>query len=251
MKKQLLFLVSLLLMATSSWALIPPIPPVYVNGTTGSDSWDGSSATYVSGLVGPKATVQAGIGAVSSGGTVNVASGSYSEVLTVSKSLTLSGEAGQTMIDGTSSGRALAVTAGTVAVNGLIFKTAAAVPTIDVSGGSLKIRNCIIHEAAAQTQACLYVSAGSVDAGTTTGGDYGHNRFFVHGTGNAIDNAQAVALPAEYNDWGSAKGPTIGTNTGGDGGAITGTSAALVDYSPWGGGPVTTVTSWSVCTGTA
>ncbi len=65
--------------------------PVYVNGGTGSDTYDGTSATWVSGTIGPKKTVQAGIGVVDSGGTVHVAAGTYNEQVNVPKSLTLLG----------------------------------------------------------------------------------------------------------------------------------------------------------------
>ncbi len=66
----------------------------FVNGTTGDDAATGQSGD-------PLATVQAGIDRVSSGGTVNVAAGTYTEQLVVNKPVTITG-AGEanTMIQG-------------------------------------------------------------------------------------------------------------------------------------------------------
>ncbi len=77
---------------------------IYVNGTTGNDSYDGSSPVVVSGTIGPKQTVQGGIDVVSGSGTVFVAAGTYdpSSTIDINKSLILVG-AGQatTIFDGT------------------------------------------------------------------------------------------------------------------------------------------------------
>ena len=139
---------------------------------------------------------------------------------------------------------------GTVNVDGITFTMPhpeTDFPTILVKGtGSLFMRNCIIHEVVGYDQSCLKVEGtGTVDAGTTA--SHGNNHFVVHGAGDAIDNGNDVALPAEYNDWGSAKGPTIASNIGGDGAVITGTYPDQVDYSPWGGAPMTTAAAVTIC----
>lgn len=61
----------------------------YVNDATGNDSYGGDTPTTA------KKTIQAGVNAVSSSGTVIVATGVYTENVTLNKSLTLEG-AGQT-----------------------------------------------------------------------------------------------------------------------------------------------------------
>ncbi|OEC84626.1 MULTISPECIES: hypothetical protein [Methanobacterium] len=51
---------------------------IYVNGSGGNDSWDGQSATYISGTTsGPKLSIKNATGTVNSGGTVNIADGTY------------------------------------------------------------------------------------------------------------------------------------------------------------------------------
>jgi hypothetical protein len=66
---------------------------IYVDGTTGDDSNDGSSATFVSTGIGPKKTIQAGINAAGVSDTVSVASGSYAETPSINgtQSFTLMG----------------------------------------------------------------------------------------------------------------------------------------------------------------
>ena len=76
---------------------------VYVNGTTGSDGYDGSSPMHTSGTIGPKKTISAGIVAASDYGTVHVAAGTYieAESIRTSKPINLTGAgANSTVIDG-------------------------------------------------------------------------------------------------------------------------------------------------------
>ena len=61
----------------------------YVNKATGSDTYDGASATFVSGTIGPKLTIQSAVSKLvsdnaASGSTVNVAIGEYHEAVTLS-----------------------------------------------------------------------------------------------------------------------------------------------------------------------
>jgi hypothetical protein len=74
---------------------------VYVNGTTGNDSYDGSSPTFLGGIAGPKKTIQEGINCVNYFGTVHVAAGTYYENIIIDISLSLEGAgARETIIDG-------------------------------------------------------------------------------------------------------------------------------------------------------
>lgn len=80
------------------------IPTVYVSGTSGNDAWDGSSALYTGGTVGPKKTIWAGFTAVSTGGSIRVAAGTYAEhALTFDRTVAIMGTGPQyTIIDASS-----------------------------------------------------------------------------------------------------------------------------------------------------
>ena len=135
---------------------------------------------------------------------------------------------GESVISG-----ALTLSGGGLIIKDIEFTNTTDAPTVSVTGGTLKLRNCVINETSGGNQACLTVTGGAVDAGTTT--DHGLNKFIVNGTGSAVSNAQATWLYAIGNDWGSPTGPSIDTNPGGGGGAIIGTNKAFVLYDPWGG----------------
>ncbi len=84
---------------------------VYVS-TTGNDSWDGSSATWVSGTIGPKLTIKNATGTATSGGTVRIANGTYNEngISITSKTLTVIGDNRDgTIINGGKTGRIFTV----------------------------------------------------------------------------------------------------------------------------------------------
>ena len=169
------------------------------------------------------------------------------------------GIAGQSVLSGASP--ALTVQAGDLIVNnGITLYNSTDAPTILVTGGSLTLRDCIVHETPNGIRACLQVDgAGTVDAGTTA--SHGNNHFIIHGDGSAVDITASTIyktsalMPAQYNDWGSANGPTVASNDGppvGDGAAIlpyddTWFPAKGVDYDPFGGGPVTTITTDTIC----
>ncbi|MDO8869510.1 MAG: hypothetical protein Q7V10_02045, partial [Methanobacteriaceae archaeon] len=88
---------------------------IYVNGSSGNDSWDGTSATPMGGTIGPKATIQNGTNTVDDSGTVNVADGTYNEHITINKNVNLIGQSQSgTIIDGTNTGRPITITTGTV-----------------------------------------------------------------------------------------------------------------------------------------
>jgi len=93
-KKTLSILFALALVLSFSLVTATPVAaatPIYVNDTTGDDTWDGTSPTWVSGTIGPKKTIQAGINVVDPGGTVNVAAGTYTENIGIAKAVTLRG----------------------------------------------------------------------------------------------------------------------------------------------------------------
>jgi predicted outer membrane repeat protein len=79
---------------------------IYVNGSSGNDLWNGQSATYQSGTIGPKLSIKNATGTVNKNGTVNIANGQYTGVnntnITISKNLDINGQSKEgTIINGT------------------------------------------------------------------------------------------------------------------------------------------------------
>ena len=69
---------------------------IYVNGSSGNDSWNGQSATYQSGTTGPKKSIKNATGTVNKGGTINIANGLYqgsqNTEITILKSMIIKGQ---------------------------------------------------------------------------------------------------------------------------------------------------------------
>ncbi len=91
--KRKIFSILFALVLTVSLMLVPATPvsaatPIYVDGVNGDDGNSGTSWAEA------KATIIAGISVVDSGGTVYVAVGTYNETVTIGKSLTLTGDPG-------------------------------------------------------------------------------------------------------------------------------------------------------------
>jgi len=81
---------------------------IYVNGSSGNDSWDGLSATWTSGTSGPKLSIKNATGTVNNGGIVNIADGNYRGVnntkITINKNMAIIGQSQTgTVINGTNS----------------------------------------------------------------------------------------------------------------------------------------------------
>ena len=74
---------------------------IYVNGSSGQDTWDGQLAVW-NGTSGPKATIKNATGTVLSDGTVYVANGIYNESnIKLNTNMTIVGETQQnTIING-------------------------------------------------------------------------------------------------------------------------------------------------------
>ncbi len=74
---------------SSARAIPYVIGTFYVNGSTGNDTYDGTSPTHISGSIGPRKTIQAMINIVAAGSTVIVAPGTYEENITISRGIYL------------------------------------------------------------------------------------------------------------------------------------------------------------------
>jgi len=83
---------------------------IYVNAAGGNDNYDGQSATYTSGIHGPKLSIKNATGTVDANGTVNIANGQYTGVnntnINILKNMNITGksEAG-TIINGNGTNR--------------------------------------------------------------------------------------------------------------------------------------------------
>src|SRR5438128_1509636 len=75
---------------------------------------------------------------------------------------------------------ALSVHSGTILVTGVTFTSETDSPTMEVSGGSLYLRDCDIEESTGFNQAAISITGGSVDLGTPD--DPGGNTMNVNGT---------------------------------------------------------------------
>ncbi len=109
-KHRIILILGLLVLLTATISSASAADTIYVNNATGNDSWDGTAATYQSGTIGPKATIQNGTDTVDDGGTVNVADGTYLENLIINKNVDLMGQSQTgTIIDGNKAGHTLDV----------------------------------------------------------------------------------------------------------------------------------------------
>ncbi len=132
--------------------------------------------------------------------TLNLAAGQYTDLKAsppAGVTLVIAGTASSTIV-GTSS--ALTVSSGIVIVNGLTLTTARNVPTIQVTGGNLTLRNDVVQESTAFNQVALTISGGQVDLGTPPWNNGpGNNTFGVNGPGLAIRNTGPNNVPAGGN----------------------------------------------------
>jgi hypothetical protein len=195
----------------------------YVNGTSGSDAYDGLAQTW-DGTHGPKATIQATINAAASGDTITVAQGTYAEAITFGgRNLTLrSSDPGNwtvvcaTIINGGGDPYGTPVTA-------VIFssgETAAAVLAgftittvwgrgVVCSGASPTIRNCRVNGNSSYTGGGFSLSGSSATI----------RNCLMYGNSTGMEGAGGV-----YSQGGSPTlvNCTIAGNSAGMGGAYAG-----------------------------
>lgn len=92
---------------------------IYVNDSSGNDSWDGQADVWDGVTSGPKKSIKNATGSVSDGGIVNIANGVYSgennNNITLNKNITIQGQSREgTIIDGTGASCIFIITNGTI-----------------------------------------------------------------------------------------------------------------------------------------
>ncbi len=227
---------------------------VYVNAAYASDPL-GMAVTETDGsthFVGYDAfsTVPAGVTAVASGGTVDIAAGIYTEQVTISQSVTLDGAGAsvtkiQAPVNFFASSDEFAIASGaTVGMSGLSVTNGANTGTgIADEGGTFTATEIAVagfttsvavqdHAAATISDSTIssnnfgiLVGSSASDTSTLTA----HNNNLA-GVGAGVSNLQTSgSVDATLNWWGSTSGPTTTANPGGTGSASDGN----VDFNPW------------------
>lgn len=170
------------------------------------------------------AEIQDGVDAALAGATVNVNDNViFSENVSIPKNLTLLATLDGVIIAGGAGGAALTVTGGIVSATGFYMNTASASSTVNVTGGSLTLRNNAIVESSGAAAAAITVGAGgALNMGVNATSTPGNNSITLSGAGTLLSNA--VPVDASGNYWGSNVFATITAGI---------SSPATVDYSPY------------------
>jgi hypothetical protein len=151
------------------------------------------NSTYVDGNAGGHAygydaftTIQAGINAVATGGTVNVAAGTYSEHITIGKSLTLQGSSEPSpIIDGGGTGTAVTISASNVTVTGFTIQSAVT-GIVATSGTGNAVHFCNIAGNSSFGVDASTLSGTTIDATSNYWGSDSGPRGEGPGTGDAV-----------------------------------------------------------------
>ena len=227
---------------------------MYVNATYASDPL-GTAVTWTDGsthFVGYDAfgTVQGGVTAVASDGTVHIAAGTYTEQVTITQSLTLDGAGAavttiQTPANFFASSDEIAIASGaSVGMSGFTVASGANTGVgIADEGGTLSATDIGVtgfatgvavqdHAAATITDSTISSNRFGIIVGSSTSdtSTLTANNNNLAGDGVACGTSKrAESVDATLNWWGSVSGPTTSANPGGTGSA----SAGNVDFSPW------------------
>ncbi len=117
---------------------------LYVNSNSGNDSWDGSSLTWINGTIGPMKTISRAINAITLGGTIKVAPGTYTENLNISNVMNIVGNNSKNTIITAKNNQSAVVTINNGGSGSIIdgFKITGGSSGVNLSGAN----NCIIED---------------------------------------------------------------------------------------------------------
>jgi fibronectin-binding autotransporter adhesin len=236
--------------ASTSWVTELPAA-VFVSAAFAGDApgtavnWTDGSTHYVG--IDAFSTIQAGINGVAAGGTVSVASGTYSEQLTINQSLSLIGAGiASTTIQVPSSAAGnveIEIVAGAaVSLSGITIDPAQPSTGIDVNGASLTANAITVTGfttgISVENAGAVTITDSTISA--TTGINVGSapsdnssviatNDSFAGDATGVLSNETAGPLNATLDWWGASSGPANVGNPGGTGAAASG----YVDFNPW------------------
>lgn len=170
--------------------------------------------------IGP--VIQAEIDHSVNGDVVKVGTGTYPEVLSVNKSVTVYGAGSGTAINGTSGTGVVAISANGATIRNLTVDNSNAQDGFTVASGvtTLQVLNSFIIN-----NVRYGINFADPGAGNTLSG----NTFSGTSSTSAVINAGTAGVAATGNYWGSSKGPALAANPCGDGKLIS----SLVTYNPW------------------
>ena len=220
---------------------------LYVNGATGDDLWSGTSPIFISGNTGPLKTIQTAITKINSGGTIEIAPGTYYESLEISKSLTLNGSGqDQTIIDGEQIRRIINISGTpTVNINNLTLKYGQADygGAINNNGGTLSLSGSVVSSntalydggGIANYEGTVNVSGSTISGNTALYGSCGgiiNDGGTVNVSGSTISGNTAQFGGGIYNMGTlTMSGSTISDNTASYGGGIRNDATMIVSDS--------------------
>jgi len=231
---------------------------VFVNTTYAGDplgtvvTIDGSTHTVGYDAFG---TIQAGVTAVASGGTVDIAAGTYVEQVTITHSLTLAGAGSsdttiQAPADFFASDDEVTIASGaSVAMSGFFVEKPGGDSGLNSGtgiadvGGTLTATDLLVFGfttgvavendgAATITDSTIFDNDFGivVDSSSSGTSSVTANNDSLAGDNVGVLNLQTSGtIDARFDYWGSASGPTTSANPGGTGAA----SSANVDFNPW------------------
>lgn len=170
---QIMLLILVLLLSMVVWNIgtSNAATTLYVNGTSGNDSWNGESATYVGGDVGPKKTIANGTDTVEANGEVYVSEGTYNEQVEICKNMSLIGSGSDlTVMDGNNEHWLISTSFNaniTVSIFGFTFQNGnghlSGGAIYNGDGNTLTLENCtFINNTAEYNGGALYNENGTV-----------------------------------------------------------------------------------------
>jgi hypothetical protein len=187
---------------------------IYVS-TTGSDSSNGQSATHTSTTVGPKKTLSSGVSAVSNGGVITLAGGTYNvKNLVISKSMTING-AGltKTVITGSNAGRIMTINSGVkVIINGVTFENGKSTYGGAIhNSGSLILKNSQFKNNYSPDYGGAVYNGGTLGSSCVT---YTHNTAY-NGAGITNDAGSSMTISSSVFTYNHVSGTGSGKGYGG------------------------------------